>query len=207
MSERKPVIGICGGIGAGKSLVARVFEELGALRIDSDGLGREILCRKDVIETLREWFGEKLVSADGGIDRGELASIIFGQQELKQRVESLLHPLIAARRADIIKACSDDPKVRAIILDSPLLIESNLDRQCDALVFVEASESRRLQRLQQSRGWDTQELQRRQRWQMPLADKRARCQYTVSNDGTIEELRNQAKFVFDQIVRDNASDE
>jgi dephospho-CoA kinase len=207
MGQIKPIIGLCGGIGAGKSVVAREFERLGGLLIDSDQLNQEVLRRPEVTQTLREWWGDEILGEDGVPDRHRIAKLIFSDVEQKRRLESLVHPLIAARREDIIITGTGDPKVRAIILDSPLLLESNLDRLCHAVVFVEASETQRLQRLRRTRGWDIQELRRRERWQMPLAEKRSRSQYVIRNEGSLEQLRSRARDVFERVLAQRLPDQ
>jgi dephospho-CoA kinase len=206
MKRAKPIIGLCGGIGAGKSAVAAEFERLGGLLIDSDRLNREVLLMPEVARTLREWWGGDVIAADGAVDRKRVASIVFQDSQQRRRLESLVHPLIAARREDMITNGIGDPKVRAIILDSPLLLESNLDHLCHAVVFVEASELQRLSRLQQTRGWDIQELRRREQWQMSLADKRARSHVVIRNEGSREQLRSQAEDVFERILAEHALD-
>ena len=143
----------------------------------------------------------------GQIDRRRVAEVVFEDAEQKRRLESLVHPLIVALQEDMISAGTGDPKVSAIILDSPLLLESNLDRLCHAVVFVEVSQPQRLRRLRESRGWDIQELRRRERWQMPLEDKRARSRFTISNEGTIEQLRSQIKDVFEQVLTEYSTDQ
>jgi dephospho-CoA kinase len=200
MGFSKPIIGICGGVGAGKSVAAREFERLGGLLVDADQLNREVLRRPEVIQTLREWWGDGVVGPDGLIDRKRVAERVFADAEQKRRLESLVHPLIAALRENMMERGAEDPKVSVIILDSPLLLESNLDRLCQAVVFVEVSESRRLERLHETRGWDIEELRRRERWQLPLAQKRARSHYVINNEGSIERLRSQVKDVLEQVL-------
>ena len=206
MERAKPIIGLCGGIGAGKSAVAAEFERLGGLLIDSDRLNREVLLTPEVARALREWWGADVIGPDGTADRRRIAEIVFRDAEQRRRLESLVHPLIATRREDMITAGIGDPKVRAIILDSPLLLESNLDRLCHAVVFVEASESQRLGRLRRTRSWDVQELRRRERCQMSLADKRARSHAVIRNEGSREQLRSQARDVFERILAEHAPD-
>lgn len=200
MRRSKPIIGLCGGIGSGKSTVAREFERLGALLIDSDQLNGEVLCRAEVIDTLRRWWGGDVVGPDGGVDRRAVARIVFSDADEKQRLESLVHPLIASLREGKMRSGAGDPKVRAIIVDSPLLFESNLDRSCDAIVYIEVSDARRLERLRDTRGWDSDELRRREQWQTPIAAKKAGAQYTVNNEGSLEQLRSQVRDVFERIL-------
>jgi dephospho-CoA kinase len=207
MGPTKPIIGLCGGVGAGKSLVALEFERLGGLRIDSDELNHQVLRRPEVTRTLREWWGDEILGEDRMPDRRRIAEMVFDDPERRRPLESLVHPLIGALRQDIINSGTGDPKVKAIILDSPLLFESNLDRLCHAIVFVEASETTRLRRLQRTRGWDLRELRRRERWQRPLAEKRSRSQYAIRNEGSTEQLRSQVKDVFERILAEYSPSE
>lgn len=199
MKNAKPIIGLCGAIGAGKSAVAQAFAECGCLVIDSDRLNHEVLRQPDVRDTLVGWWGEGVLGADGRIDRRKVAGIVFDQPEERKRLESLVYPLIATRRADMILHGIKNPATDAIILDSPLLFESNLHELCDYVVFVEVGESERLARLERSRGWDAEEVRRRERWQMPLANKRARANFVIGNDGPVSSLRFSVEQILTQI--------
>ena len=201
VKNKKPVIGLCGGIGAGKSLVAAEFERLGCLVIDSDRLNHEVLREREVVETLRAWWGANAVDATGQPDRKRIAEIVFADPEARQRLERLVHPLIARRRRDMITAVEGNSAVTAIVIDSPLLLENNLDRECDTIVFVNTSEAERRRRLQQTRGWTAEELKRREGWQIPLVEKRARAAFVVENDGPAEQLRPQVADILQAIVQ------
>ncbi|MBP7747105.1 MAG: dephospho-CoA kinase [Phycisphaerae bacterium] len=200
MKRTKPVIGIIGGIGAGKSRVAAEFERQGCLVVDSDRLNHEILRRPEVLATLRDWWGEAVVAPDGGPDRRRIAKIVFADAGEKTRLESLVYPLIAQRRAAMIQAVEEESAVKAIVIDSPLLLESHLDRECDTIVFVNAGESQRLTRLRRERGWTAEEVRRREGWQLPLDEKRSRAAFVVENDGPAEKLRPQVADILAAIL-------
>lgn len=202
MKRRKPIIGLCGGIGSGKSQVADAFASMGALVIDSDRLHHEIMRLPQVLETLVRWWGPSVLTSDGLPDRGRIAGIVFDDEEQKRRLESLTYPLIAAAREDMISSGIGNPAVTVIVVDSPLLFECNLDRQCDKIVFVEASEELRLERLRVRRRWDLSELRRREKWQLPLSVKRARADFVIHNEGSVESLRPQVAAILEQIASD-----
>jgi len=201
----KPIIGLCGGIGSGKSEVARILAAQGGLLIDSDAVNREILEEPEVREQLRSWWGPGVLRPDGSVDHRVVAQIVFNDPRQRRRLESLVHPLIVSRQDAIIQRGLDDPAVSVIILDSPLLIESNLDRVCDAVIFVEARKETRLRRLKQQRGWDADEVERRERCQAPLAAKRARSGYRIVNEGTLGELAEQTVKTLERIIARHAS--
>jgi len=200
VSGRKPVIGVCGGIGAGKSRVAAEFGKLGCLIIDADRLNHEVLATSEVLGTLQSWWGQEVMDERGRPNRARIADIIFADADQRRRLESLVHPLIHARRAAMIRAVEKDPAVTAIVIDSPLLLETNLDRECDTIVFVSASEPTRQKRLSAARGWSAEELRRRESWQLPLADKRARAEFVVDNDGPEADLRDQVADIVSKVL-------
>jgi dephospho-CoA kinase len=194
------VIGLSGGIGAGKSTVARLLAELGAAIIDSDVLNTEVLAEPSTVRELRNWFGDKTLGKDGAVDRKALADILFADDEARQRVERLLHPRIAARRAALEARYQADDQVSAIVLDSPLLYESQLDRHCDRVIFVEADDACRYARASAGRGWSRQEHVRRENVQKGLDFKRTRADYIVQNNSSMDVLRRQVHEVFSQII-------
>ena len=208
-NPKKPVIGIAGGIGAGKSAVTQVFEQLGCRVISADEINRQVLLKKDVIEKLVDWWGGAILAADGTVDRRRVADIVFADPQQRRRLESLTHPLIELERVAIISRSINDQAVKAIVLDSPLLLECNLDRHCHAVVFVDADEDVRLQRLARSRGWSAAELRRREQQQMPLEQKRARARFIITNNGPPGALHSQVENVLNQVLaevrRDSAN--
>ncbi|MEW6199942.1 MAG: dephospho-CoA kinase [Planctomycetota bacterium] len=196
----KPIIGLCGGIGAGKSRVAAEFEELGCLVVSSDRVNHEVLRRPAVLRRLREWWGPGVVGPDGEPERQRIAEIVFSDPGQRERLERLVHPLIVRRQAAMIRAVEKNSSIKAIVIDSPLLFESHLDRQCDTIVFVDAPEAARVRRVQRERGWAAEELRRRESWQMSLAEKRSRAAFVVRNDGPAAELRPQVADILQAIL-------
>lgn len=194
------MIGLVGGIGAGKSTVARILESLGATVIDSDRAVHDQYTNAEVISTLRQWWGDNVCHPDGSINRAEVAKIVFADPAQLSRLEGLLWPRVEAVRQAMMPDLMADANVCAIVLDAPKLYEAGLDRQCDAVIFVDAEPSVRLQRLTESRGWSAEELQRRERLQKPLDIKRANADYVVSNNTPLDQLRIAVERVLSQIV-------
>jgi dephospho-CoA kinase len=200
MEQKKPIIGLAGGIGAGKSTVAAEFGRQGCLVIDSDRLNRDVLRRPEVVSRLQEWWGSDVVEEGGEPNYGRIAEIVFADPGSRRRLEELTHPLIAQVRQAMICAVEEDQAVKAVILDSPLLIERNLDRLCHAIIFVEASEAQRLRRLRASRKWTEQQVRGREKWQAALEAKRARSDFIIDNDGSPDRLRPQVKVILEEII-------
>lgn len=193
------LIGLAGGVGSGKSTVAGMFADLGCEVVDSDTLSREAIQRPEVRATLRQWWGDEVFDDAGRVDRGAVAKIVFADAHERGRLESLIHPLIEAERADRI-AEARKRGVRAVVVDAPLLFEAGLEKEMDAVVFVDSPLEARLERVQKGRGWDEQELRRREKAQMALEEKRDRSDHTVVNAGDLDDLRRQVSRVFTRIT-------
>lgn len=201
-SKRKLVIGLAGGIGSGKSTVARLLGEHGVRVIDSDRLNHEELATPPVIEKLVGWFGESVRASDGSIRREALARLVFDDPQARARVEGLLHPRIDRRRQVLIDEGNEDPSVRAIAIDSPLLYEAGLDAACDVVIFVDAPREQRERRVRAQRGWPAEELARREKLQKPLDSKRARADHTVVNDSGLDNLRHRVEELLSELLNE-----
>lgn len=195
---RPVIIGLAGGVGAGKSSVAAAFRDLGCAVIDSDQGARAALRLPRVKEEIHAWWGDVVLSADGEVDRAAVARIVFGDPAQRRRLESLIHPLLRGARQAAIDA-AERGGVPAVILDAPLLFEAGLDAECDAVVFVEAPRSQRIARVAR-RGWDEAELDRREKSQLPLEQKRARAHHVVDNSADEARLRARVDEVFSAIM-------
>ena len=198
MQAHRPVIGICGGIGSGKSAVSAALRELGCEVCHSDEVARTVLERPEVRAAIVARAGGTVTQPDGSIDRARLGRAIFADASLRADVERIMHPRIEAeRRAQFARA---PLSTRAFIIDAPLLLEVGLDRECDAVIFVDAPHELRVKRVMGTRGWDAAELDRRERAQMPLDEKRARSTDTITNDRDPAELRRQVEQVLGAII-------
>ena len=195
------VIGLVGGIGSGKSEVARVLADEGCVVIDSDAEARRLIQSTSVRDTLVSWWGDEILAEDGTVDRKKVAQIVFSDPEERKRLEGLLHPLIHEARQRKIRENADAP---AIVIDAPLLYEAGVDRECDAVIFVDAPREVRLARVREHRGWDEDELARREVSQMTIEEKRRRADVVIRNDASLEELRRRVRRVFSDL-RDRLS--
>lgn len=197
-SHRQPVIGLTGGIGSGKSTVAQILAELGCVVTNSDAVARDVLNEPEVTRQLVEWWGEGVLGKDGSPDRSRIASIVFNDPTERRRLEELVHPRVEQWRRQAFAAAP--PEAPSLVIDAPLLLEAGLDRECDAVIFVDAARDVRLARLWAERGWDEQELHRREDSQLPLDAKRNRADYVVVNNSDIERLRAEVRRILNEIV-------
>ena len=133
----KPVIGLLGAPGSGKSYVAKLLQQEGAAVIDADEIARDILDSPEVRDTLVEWWGDDTLQADGRVKRSAVGAIVFDDPDALGRLESLIHPRVNARRGELRELYRADESVVAIVEDCPLLLERELDGDCDVLIYVD----------------------------------------------------------------------
>ena len=200
MSKRPVIIGLVGGIGSGKSAVARLMGEMGASIIDADASVRAALDRSEVKRQLVEWWGPGVLGEGGGVNRRTIADVVFADERERRRLESLVHPLVAADRDAALERLTADPAVRAIVIDAPLLMEVGLDERCDRVVFVACDRPARLRRLAEARGWDEAELARREKNQLSIDRKLQRATDIVDNNQGESALRRRVRDLLDRIL-------
>lgn len=200
MKAGKPIIGVAGGIGSGKSTVADILGRLGAGVISSDRLNHAELESPEVAAQIRAWWGDRLIGPDGHVRRDALRERVRNDPDARSQLEGLTHPRIASRRQKMMSEFIADDRVRAIVWDSPLLFEAGLAEQCDYIIFVEAERGRRLARVRQERGWTEEDLERFEKMQKPLDFKRQRADYIVDNNSDTDVVRREVENVFSRIL-------
>lgn len=199
--EKKAIIGIVGGIGAGKSTVAGLFGQLGCAVIDADALAHEVLDRPEVKEAVVSRFGEDVLDAGGRIDRGALAERVFEWEEAIAFLNGLIHPRVLARCEALIGHYSGRDDVAAIVLDMPLLAEAGWEKRCDFVVFVECERQKRLERMLKNGKINENQLKKRENFQISLDKKRQIAHYTVNNNSDESESAEQVAQLFSNIAK------
>ncbi len=189
------IIGIVGGVAGGKSLVARQLRELGAAVLEADTIGHEVLRQECTEAAARRRWGDGIFGPDGRIDRRRLARIVFappphGPRE-KEYLEGLTHPEIGRliqRRIQGLAAGG----AKLVVLDAPLLMETDLDNFCNTIIFVDSPREIRMARAQ-SRGWNEEDYAAREGAQDSLDSKRAKADVTMDNSGSPESTKAQVE--------------
>lgn len=192
-SMKASIIGLLGGIGSGKSRVAALLAERGAAVLDADRYAGELLDDPAVRREIRAHFGDRVFLAGGDLDRPRLAERVFNSDEDRARINAIIHPRVRVRfreRIAEIRAAEPD---RIIVLDIPLLLGSELRAFCDRLVMVSASREVRLERVMRTRGWDADELDRREACQPSLREKEEAADGIIENNGTLNDLETQVE--------------
>jgi dephospho-CoA kinase len=182
------MVGLTGGIGAGKSLVARRLSELGALVIDSDALAREVVrAGSPGLAEVVAAFGEQILRPDGELDRPALGRIVFNDSEKRRQLEHIVHPRVRARAAEIVRAAPPDA---IVVNDVPLLVEAGLSATYDLVLVVLAPVDVRVARLERDRGMAPDEARSRIAAQASDDERRAVADVVIENDGSPEQLRD-----------------
>jgi dephospho-CoA kinase len=186
-----PVIGLTGGIGSGKSTVAAMLADLGAVVIDADKIGHEIyLPGTEGFRRVVDAFGAEMVAGDGTIDRRRLGARVFGDPAALARLNALVHPLIGdeIRRRIQSALAAGDVAARPLVIEAAIMLEAGW-RFFDRIWVVIVDRETAIARVTSSRGLSRPEVEQRIDAQMSNAERRGRADLVIENDGTMDELR------------------
>lgn len=193
------IIGLTGGIGSGKSTVARSLQEHGFPIVDADLIAREIVePGQPALAELTKEFGADILNADGSLDRGLLASRAFTNKDTTQRLNNITHPRINQRTQELFDEARENG-AEAVIYDMPLLIDKGLHKDMDATIVVHAAEHVRLERLTTKRGLDADDVRRRINAQIDDETRKQHADILLDNNGTEEDLTKQIADAVDKI--------
>lgn len=188
------MVGLTGGIGAGKSEVAARLAELGAVVIDADRLAREVVAAgTEGLAEVVAAFGTGVLGGGGELDRPAMGRLVFQDPDARRRLEEIVHPRVRARSAELVAAAPPDA---ILVNDIPLLVEAGLSAGFEVVIIVMSSEETRLRRLVQSRGMSAAEARARMDAQATDEQRRAVADVLLDNDGTLDELRDKVDAVW-----------
>lgn len=201
MSGKQPVVAITGGIGSGKSIVAKLFESWGAVVVDADLLAREVVAPgSQGLSRLTAQFSENLVLPDGSLNRPLLASMIFSDPKKKKIVEATLHPLIRELWLARLHSLRDS-SASMIVYVVPLFFESSSPmNEIERVILISAPENTRIQRIMNRDGFSRETAELRIKAQLPDTEKIPKSDFVITNDATIENVTKRARVVFDSIM-------
>jgi len=189
------LLGLIGGVASGKSTVAELFRQQGAVVLDADRVGHEVLRLPAVRAAVGGRWGNDVIGPDGEIDRKALGRIVFapppdGPRQLAE-LERITHPEIRRRLAAEIEQLAKS-QTRLAILDAPVMLKSGWDRLCDAIAFVDVPRELRLARAL-GRGWTAEDFARREAAQEPVDQKRSRADFVLDNSRDLGYIQSQVQ--------------
>jgi dephospho-CoA kinase len=187
----KPVIGLVGGIGAGKSSAARCFAGRGGVVIDADIIGHTALKQPDIVAKIVGRWGDRVRKDDGSLDRRAIAQIVFANPPDRTALEEMVFPYIRNLCNEKIASAQRDPAVRFIVLDAAVMLEAGWNENTDWIVYVDALKELRLARVTARSGWSEDDLSAREAAQWTTEMKKERADEILTNDASFEELQLQ----------------
>lgn len=193
-------IGLTGGIGSGKSTVARVLTQLGAVLIDTDAIARSLaLPGGAAMVSIRAAFGPTAIDASGGLDRARMRELVFADPSAKARLESILHPMIGAECNRLAEAAGDRP----LVFDVPLLVESSHWRtRVDRVLVVDCSEATQVERVMQRSGWSREAVEAVISQQASRETRRAAADAVIYNEAlSLEQLAEEGVILWERWMR------
>ena len=200
------VIGITGGVGTGKSTVAKMFQQLGAVVLDADVIAHQVMEPKRLAwRQIVKAFGEDVLNEDQTINRKRLAAIVFTDDEHRKWLERIIHPKVLHVIKQQLHRLKRSRRVRAVVLDVPLLMEAGAEGLADVLVVVTAPPQVQRERLKKKYGWSEEETNARMAAQWELSAKVALADHVVENSDGVDATRTQVKRIWNQRVPANSN--
>jgi len=194
------VVGLTGGIASGKTVVAKILRNLGAVVIDADEVGREaVLPHTECWKKLVAFFGRDIVKKDLTINRKKLADIIFNNPEQRVKLNSLTHPVIIKLIDEKLKIIKKSNPKGIVVISTALLVETELHEKYDRVIVVTARKETQLKRLMQRDGITRKEALARINAQLPLREKLKIADFKVTNEGDLGKTRKEVVRVFEAL--------
>jgi dephospho-CoA kinase len=193
------VIGLTGGIGAGKSAVADFFSRRGATIVDTDVIAREVVAPPSpVLDALVAEFGRAILRADGTLDRPALAAAVFGNRDSEVRLNQITHPAIRERTLAIIKA---QPPTANVVVVVPLLFQSGFETHCDTVVSVVAPRAQRVERVMRRDNVSAGRVEERMAAQLDDDAYEQRADVVIRNDGDLAALERASSDAWSKLTK------
>lgn len=193
-------IGLTGNLGTGKSTVAKMFAQCGAVVIDADSIVHDLLKNNQkIVNDIVGAFGDKVLT-DKAIDRRKLAEIVFRNVKKLKQLTSVVHPAAFKEVQIQIKALKKNPKNRMVVIDAPLLIEAGWHKWVDYLIVVKSSRQLQDKRLTQSRQISKAEIARRLKTQIPIQQKINMADIVIDNRSSLNKTQEQTRMIVQKLM-------
>jgi dephospho-CoA kinase len=195
------IIGLTGGIGSGKSTVAQYLKGLGAEVIDLDKVGHEIQKKgSTAYEQLVKAFGQKILAADGEIDRAILGKIVFNNQDALHGLNSIMHPAIDKKVEETAKDCRRRG-IKVLVMEAAAMMENNRTWQADEIWVTVTPEDFAIERIKERPGYDANQARARIHSQMKNEERIIKADVVIYNDGTLDELKEKVRAEWEKLMK------
>jgi len=188
------IVGLTGGIGSGKSTVARMLKDAGAHVIDFDYLARRVVePDKPAWRDIVDYFGPEILSSDGTVNRSALAKIVFSDDKRRKVLEGFTHPRILEEKDALIRAIKEKDPCSIAIVDVPLLFELDLRDMFDKVILAYVPRAMQIRRVLKKGALGRAEVEKRLNAQIPIEEKRSLSDYIIDNEGSLRDTRDQVR--------------
>jgi dephospho-CoA kinase len=196
------LVGLTGGVACGKSCVARLFQDCGAILIDADVLARAVVePGKPALKAIARTFGKKMIAADGTLNRHALAKIVFGSKAKLTKLNAIVHPRVAREQTRLTREIAAKEPDAVILYDAPVLVEAGAHKRMDKLIVVAADEQTQIKRLRNRNHLSRAAALRRIRSQMPLDKKTKLADYVIDGTLSYEQTKHEVERIYAELKR------
>lgn len=193
------LVGLTGNFGMGKSTVLKIFQKLGALTYDADKIVEALFQDDEVLQKIRNLFGDGIFQANGRLDKQKVASIIFSDNASRRSLEDILHPRVFEKINRLLEHSDTEDKI--VVVETPLLFERGYKNRFQCIITVQTELERALHRLEE-KGVKREEALQRIRSQLPIEEKIRKSNFTVNNDGTTTETEQQVRNIYEKLLQE-----
>lgn len=194
-------VGLTGGIGSGKSTISNMIKSKDIPIIDADLISREVLnIYPEILQEIKETFGEEFVDEDGNLKRRELGNHIFGQDDLRKKLENIIIPYIKKEIFNRIEECNKLNE-KICVVDAPTLIEHKINEKMDYNILVWVDKDTQIERVKLRDNMDYEEVIKRINSQMSLEEKSKYVDFTIDNSGSLDNTKKELEEVLGKVIR------
>ena len=194
------LVGLTGGVACGKSSVARLFQDCGAILIDADVLARTVVERgKPALKDIARVFGKKALQADGTLNRPALGKIVFASPAKLKKLNAIVHPRVAREQAKMTREIASQEPHAIVIYDAPVLIEAGAQKRMDKIIVVSAAEKTQMKSLPNPNHLSKTEALRRIKIQLPLSKKVTLADYVIDGTLSYEQTKHEVERIFAEL--------
>ena len=200
MNLKKPLVGVTGIIGSGKSTVADLFDKMDCVVFNSDAMVRNITQEPETLQEIQKEFGTEILTSTSQLDREKMAQLVFKDPSELKKLNQIIHPKVRERMWKFVEMNELDFYVKMNIIDSPLIYETDLHKFLDVIVVVNSPKEQCVERVKKRNNLSRREILDRMSKQIPLENKVKLADFVINNDKNIEDLNEQVAQVYKQII-------